>query len=86
MKIQAEYSSEASDPSTRYIYYFPGDGDGFFLLKSTFTSDHIVTHMTTARQRGGKHVPKVTLSKVEGHPLLGNESLNTFPLPRISSQ
>jgi hypothetical protein len=48
MKIQAEYSSEASDPR------FPEDGDGFFLLKATFTSDHIVTHMTISRQWLGK--------------------------------
>jgi hypothetical protein len=28
---------------------------------------YIVTHMTPARQRIGKHVPEVTLSTTEGH-------------------
>jgi hypothetical protein len=31
--------------------------------------------MTTARQRFGKHVPELTLSTVEGRPLLHNGSL-----------
>jgi hypothetical protein len=35
--------------------------------------------MTIARQRFGKHVPEVTLSRVEGYLLLGNGSLDTFP-------
>jgi hypothetical protein len=38
---------------------------------------HIVTYMPIARQRFGKHIPEVTLSTIEGHPLLGNEPLNT---------
>jgi hypothetical protein len=29
--------------------------------------------MTTARQRLDKHVPEVTLSTIEGRPLLGNK-------------
>jgi hypothetical protein len=37
-----------------------------------------MTNMTIARQRFGKHVPKVRLSTVEGPPLLGSKSLGTF--------
>jgi hypothetical protein len=32
--------------------------------------------MTIARQRLGKHSPGVTLSTIEGHRLLGNETIN----------
>jgi hypothetical protein len=39
--------------------------------------DYIVTHMTTATTRISKHIPGVRLSKT-GHPLLGNEPINTF--------
>jgi hypothetical protein len=42
--------------------------------------------MTIDRQRLGKHIPEVTLSIVEGHPLLGNESLDTFPQQQISTK
>jgi hypothetical protein len=35
-------------------------------------SFHIVTHMTIAGQRLGKHIPEITLSTTEGHQLLGN--------------
>jgi hypothetical protein len=38
---------------------------------------NILTYMTIARQRLGKNVPEVTLSTIEGHPLLGNEPINT---------
>jgi hypothetical protein len=38
---------------------------------------HIVTHMTIARQRFGKHIPGVTLSKIEGYKLLGKGPINT---------
>jgi hypothetical protein len=34
---------------------------------------HTVTHMPTVRHRLSKHIPKVTLSTVEGYPLLGNK-------------
>jgi hypothetical protein len=37
----------------------------------------IVMHMTIARQRPCKHSLGVTLSTIEGHPLLGNGPLNT---------
>jgi hypothetical protein len=33
--------------------------------------------MTIAGQRLGKHSPGVTLSTIEGHPLLGNGPINT---------
>jgi hypothetical protein len=36
-----------------------------------------MTHMTIARQRLGKHIPKVSLSTIQGHQLLGNEPINT---------
>jgi hypothetical protein len=40
--------------------------------------NHILTHMSTAGHRlGKKNVPEVTLSTIEGHPLLGNEQINT---------
>jgi hypothetical protein len=35
--------------------------------------------MTVARQRLGRHIPGIALSIVEGHPLPGNRSLDTFP-------
>jgi hypothetical protein len=38
---------------------------------------HIVTHMTTARQWLGKHSSKAMLSTIERHPLLSNEIRNT---------
>jgi hypothetical protein len=38
---------------------------------------HIVTYMTTAKQRLGKHIPEVTFATIEGHPLLGNGPINT---------
>jgi hypothetical protein len=38
-----------------------------------------------SRQRLRKHIPEVTLSTVEGHPLPGSGSLNTFPQQRISN-
>jgi hypothetical protein len=38
---------------------------------------HNVMHMTSDRQRLGKNIPEVTLSTIEGHPLLGNEPINT---------
>jgi hypothetical protein len=39
---------------------------------------YIVTYMTIARQKFGKHVPKVTQSTVERPPLLGNKQVGTF--------
>jgi hypothetical protein len=42
--------------------------------------------MTIARQRLGKRVPEVTLSTMEGCPLLGSEPLGTFPQQRIDTQ
>jgi hypothetical protein len=36
----------------------------------------IVTHMTIVRKRLRKHIPEVTLSIIEGHPLPGNGSIN----------
>jgi hypothetical protein len=36
--------------------------------------------MLIARQRLGKHISEVTLSTIEGHPLLGNEQINTHSL------
>jgi hypothetical protein len=41
---------------------------------------NIVTNMTIARQRIGKHIPEMTLSIVEGPPLLASKSQHTFPL------
>jgi hypothetical protein len=38
---------------------------------------NIVTHMPLARQRLGKHIPEVTLSTTEGHPLLGKGPIKT---------
>jgi hypothetical protein len=35
-----------------------------------------VRHVTIARRRLGERVPGVTLSTTEGHPLLGNVSIN----------
>jgi hypothetical protein len=53
-----------------------------------FISDwlNIVTHMTIARQRLGKRIPELTLSIIVGRPLLGSESLGTFPQQRIDTQ
>jgi hypothetical protein len=48
--------------------------------------DNIVMHMTIARQRLSKRVPVVTLTTMEGRPLLGKGSLNTFPQQRRSTQ
>jgi hypothetical protein len=42
--------------------------------------ESVVTHMLIARQRLGKHIPEVTLSTIEGHPLLGNGPINTHYL------
>jgi hypothetical protein len=36
--------------------------------------------MRIARQRFGKHIPKVRLSTIEGHPLLGNGPINRYSL------
>lgn len=36
-----------------------------------------VTHMIITRQRLGEDIPEVTLSTVEAHPLLSNESVKT---------
>jgi hypothetical protein len=47
---------------------------------------NIVTLMTIARQRFGKQISEVTLSTVEGQPLLGSKSLGTFPWQRIGMQ
>jgi hypothetical protein len=52
----------------------------------SYKINSIVTHMAIARQRLGKNSLEVTLSTTEGHPLLGNGSLNTFPQQRISTQ
>jgi hypothetical protein len=38
---------------------------------------YIVTHMTVTKQRLVRHISGVTLSTIEGHPLLDNESINT---------
>jgi hypothetical protein len=40
---------------------------------------NIMTHMTIDRQRLRKTIPEVTLSTMEGFPLLGNRPLNTHP-------
>jgi hypothetical protein len=40
--------------------------------------DNIVTHMTIAKQMLGKHIPEVTLSTIEGHPFLSNETINIY--------
>jgi hypothetical protein len=40
---------------------------------------HVVTHMATAGQPLVKHIPEHRFTTIEGHPLPGNESLNTFP-------
>jgi hypothetical protein len=36
----------------------------------------IVTHMPIDGKRLDKYIPKVTLSNLEGHPLLGNGPIN----------
>jgi hypothetical protein len=41
--------------------------------------------MTTARQRLGNQLPEVTLSTIEGRPLLGNRSLDMFPQQQINT-
>jgi hypothetical protein len=41
-----------------------------------YLNNIIVTHMPFGRQRLGKHIPKITLSTIEGHPLLGNGPIN----------
>jgi hypothetical protein len=42
------------------------------------TLEHsIVTHMTIARQRFGKHISEVTLSKVKENPLLASNNTRT---------
>jgi hypothetical protein len=46
---------------------------------------NIVMQMTIDRQRLGKRVHEVTLSTMEEHPLLGSESLGTFPQQRIGT-
>jgi hypothetical protein len=52
------------------------------LLKAILRSSHfkasndIVTHMSIAKQRLGKHIPEVTLSTIEEHPLLGKGPIN----------
>jgi hypothetical protein len=38
---------------------------------------HIVKHMPIAKQRLGEHIPEVTLSKIEGYPLLDNGPIIT---------
>jgi hypothetical protein len=38
---------------------------------------NIVTHMPIARQRLGKHIPEITFSTIQGHPLRGNGPINT---------
>jgi hypothetical protein len=42
--------------------------------------------MTIARQRFGENFPEVTLSTMEGRPLLGSGSLSMFPQQRIGTQ
>jgi hypothetical protein len=37
---------------------------------------YIVTYMPVAKERLGKHIPEVTLSKI-GHSLLGSGQINT---------
>jgi hypothetical protein len=37
---------------------------------------HIVTHMPITRQWLGKYTPELTLSIIEGYPLLGNGPTN----------
>jgi hypothetical protein len=39
---------------------------------------YIVTNITIATQRFGKHIPEVKQSAVEGPPLMGSKSLGTF--------
>jgi hypothetical protein len=39
--------------------------------------EYIVTYRPTARQWLSKNIPEVMLSTIEGHPLLGNEPINT---------
>jgi hypothetical protein len=48
--------------------------------------NNIVTHITIARQRLGKHVPEVTLSTMEENMLLGSGSLGMFLQQRIGVQ
>jgi hypothetical protein len=38
---------------------------------------HIVKYIHITRQWFGKHIPEVTLSTIEGHPLVDNESIDT---------
>jgi hypothetical protein len=42
-------------------------------------------NMTIATQRFDERVPEVMLSTVEGHQLLGNGWLDTFPQQRINT-
>jgi hypothetical protein len=46
-------------------------------------SQNVAIHMTIVRQQLGKHIPGVTFSTIEGHPLLGNGPINTFPRRQI---
>jgi hypothetical protein len=32
--------------------------------------------MTIGRQKLGKNIPEITFSTIEGHPLMGNETVN----------
>jgi hypothetical protein len=43
----------------------------------------IVTHMTIARQRLGKHIPGVTLSKIEGQSRILNNRRSVFHGVRV---
>jgi hypothetical protein len=49
-------------------------------------SQRSTAETSIARQRFGKHISEVTLSTVEGQPLLGSKLLGTFPWQRIGTQ
>jgi hypothetical protein len=60
-------------PMFKFIYGLPKAILSSSLFKA---SNDIVTHMPIARQRLGKHIPQVTLSTIEEHPLLSNGTIN----------
>jgi hypothetical protein len=46
-------------------------------MASNDNNNNNVTSMPIARQRLGEHILEVTISAIEGHPLLDNGQINT---------
>jgi hypothetical protein len=55
----------------------PSSSGSINIIIKSRAKENTVTHMTIAGERLSKRIPEITLSTIEGYPLLRNGPINT---------